>query len=123
MKISRIYFGTLKEYARYFQDFVVSRGGSKIAFLARLNFYADRHLYLPNSDGTGLVDLSGSLFRDNLWFLLADEIWASGFFRLPKYLIPAQSFLIDYRELCIAGVFAEGFCCACNPDLIIRSDQ
>lgn len=46
---------------RYPENIVVSANGSKVGFVARLNLYSDRRIYIMNGDGSGLVDLTGSL--------------------------------------------------------------
>jgi hypothetical protein len=64
----------LPTYSRYFQDTAVSPAGSKIAFLARLGNYKDRRLYMANSDGTSLVDMTSHLPSgfdiNNVYYLL-----------------------------------------------------
>ena len=45
-----------------YPDFIaVSADGSKVGFSIKLNFYADRRLYVMNGDGTGLTDLTSKL--------------------------------------------------------------
>jgi hypothetical protein len=45
-----------------YPDFIaVSADGSKVGFTVKLNLYADRHLYVMNADGSGLVDLTSKL--------------------------------------------------------------
>jgi hypothetical protein len=51
----------LPTYSRYFEETAVSPSGSKIAFITRLAGYKDKHLYLANGDGTGLVDMTSHL--------------------------------------------------------------
>ncbi|HMV76274.1 MAG TPA: hypothetical protein PKB00_16995, partial [Microthrixaceae bacterium] len=46
---------------RYPEFIAVSADGSKVAFTVKLNFYADRRLYVMNGDGSGLRDLSSKL--------------------------------------------------------------
>lgn len=47
--------------SRYPHDVVVSANGSKVGFIVKLNVYSDRHIYVMNADGSGLVDLTGNL--------------------------------------------------------------
>lgn len=47
--------------SRYPHDVVVSANGSKVGFIVKLNVYNDRHIYVMNADGSGLVDLTGNL--------------------------------------------------------------
>jgi hypothetical protein len=46
---------------RYPESIAVSADGSKVGFVIKLNHYSDRHLYVMNSDGTGLTDLTANL--------------------------------------------------------------
>lgn len=46
---------------RYPEYVVVSANGAKVGFVVKLNSYTDRHIYVMNGDGTGLVDLTGNL--------------------------------------------------------------
>lgn len=48
-------------YSRYPHDVVVSANGSKVGFIVKLNVFSDRHIYVMNADGSGLVDLTGNL--------------------------------------------------------------
>ena len=63
----------LPTYARHFEEVATSIGGYHIAFLARLDSYKDRRLYLADSDGRNLVDLSSHLPEgisvDNVYYL------------------------------------------------------
>jgi len=46
---------------RYPEFIIVSADGSKVGFTVKLNVYSDRHIYMMNSDGSGLTDLTGNL--------------------------------------------------------------
>ena len=49
------------EYTRHFQEVSVSPDGSMVAFTVRLDFYQDKHIYIMNSDGTGVTDITATL--------------------------------------------------------------
>lgn len=49
------------EYTRSFQEACVSPDGSKVAFTVRLDHYIDKHIYIMNADGTGIVDITSTL--------------------------------------------------------------
>lgn len=51
----------MPEEVRHFQEVSVSPDGSMIAFTVRLDFYMNKHIYVMNSDGTGLVDITSTL--------------------------------------------------------------
>lgn len=46
---------------RYPEFIVVSANGSKVGFVVKLNNYTDRHIYVMNADGSGLVDLTAKV--------------------------------------------------------------
>jgi hypothetical protein len=46
---------------RYPEFITVSADGSKVGFTVKLNIYSDMHIYVMNSDGTGLTDLTDNL--------------------------------------------------------------
>lgn len=52
---------TLPTTPRYPEFITVSADGSKVGFTVKLNAYSDRHIYVMNSDGSGLTDLTGKL--------------------------------------------------------------
>jgi hypothetical protein len=51
----------LPTYGRSFWEMAVSANGTKIGFTVKLDSYSDMRLYLANSDGTGLTNVTGSL--------------------------------------------------------------
>ncbi|MCX5890024.1 MAG: hypothetical protein NTY36_11290 [Deltaproteobacteria bacterium] len=46
---------------RYPCDIMVSANGAKVGFLVKLNYFSDKHIFVMNADGTGLVDLTPNL--------------------------------------------------------------
>jgi hypothetical protein len=53
--------GGFETTGRHTESVAVSANGAKVGFVVRLNTYSDRHIYVMNGDGTGLVDLTGNL--------------------------------------------------------------
>ncbi len=54
------------EHTRHFRDLAVSPNGEKIAFTVQLDWQQIRHIYIMNSDGTGVIDITGTLPADVL---------------------------------------------------------
>jgi hypothetical protein len=53
--------GGYETSARYPDFIAVSADGSKVGVTVKLNNYSDRHIFVMNSDGTGLTDLTSKL--------------------------------------------------------------
>jgi hypothetical protein len=53
--------GWLSTYGRYFPEMAVSANGAKIGFTVRIESTNDKRLYVANADGTGLMDVTGSV--------------------------------------------------------------
>jgi hypothetical protein len=53
--------GGYETSGRHTESVAVSANGAKVGFVVKLNVYSDRHIYVMNGDGTGLVDLTGNV--------------------------------------------------------------
>ena len=46
---------------RFVSEMTTNASGSRVAFIVKLNLFADRHFYVMNGDGTGLTDITSSI--------------------------------------------------------------
>jgi hypothetical protein len=49
------------QYNRHFEEVAVSPNGQKLGFVVKLDNYWDKHIYVANTDGTGLIDITSTL--------------------------------------------------------------
>jgi len=47
--------------SRYFTEIVTSADGTKVGFVVKLNSFIDKHIYVMNADGSGVVDLTSNV--------------------------------------------------------------
>jgi hypothetical protein len=77
--------GWLSTYGRYFPEMAVSANGAKIGFTVQLDGHIDKHLYVANADGTGLMDVTGSVpdgkLSQNVTSLQMNDTGSRLFFR------------------------------------------